>query len=203
MINLLPPETREGILFARRNTKLLRWSMALLMGAAGVVVVIVFGLFYIDQNTKNISRQVEIGRQELKDKKLEETQKRVEDLSGSLKLVTQVLSKQILFSDLLQQAGAVMPGGSALAGLNISKVQGGIDLQAVSKDYQTASQIQVNLQDPNNKIFEKVDILGIVCAPTSTPVVYPCSGSYRAMFTKNNPFLFLKPTAAATGAAKP
>lgn len=201
MINLLPPETRENILFARRNTKLLRWSMALLMGAAGIVVVNVFGLFYIDQNTQNISQQVDISRQELKDKKLEETQKRVEELSGSLKLVTQVLSRQILFSDLLEQTGAVMPGGSSLAGLNISKVQGGIDLQAAAKDYQTASQVQVNLQDPNNKIFEKVDILGIVCAPTSVPSVYPCNGSYRAMFTKNNPFLFLK--TPATGTATP
>lgn len=199
MINLLPPETRENIMFARRNTKLLRWSMALLMGAAGIVVVIVFGLFYIDQNTQNISRQVEISRQDLKDKKLEETQKRVEDLSGSLKLVTQVLSKQILFSDLLEQTGAAMPAGSSLAGLNISKIQGGIDLQAAAKDYQTASQVQVNLQDPANKIFEKADILGIVCTPTSVPAVYPCNGSYRAMFTKNNPFLFLKPT-TATGA---
>lgn len=192
MINLLPPETRENIMYARHNTKLLRWSAALAIGIVGIVTVVVFGFFYIDQNTKNINKQVDLAREELKIQKLDETQKRVEELSGSLKLVIQVLSKQILFSELLRQAGAVMPAGSSLASLNISKVSGGIDLQAVTKDYQTASQVQVNLQDQGNKIFEKVDILNIVCNAQSQTVAYPCTGSYRASFSKNNPFLFLK-----------
>lgn len=199
MINLLPPDTREAIMYARRNTRLLHWSLALLAGIAGMVAIVVFGFFYIDQNTKNINQQVELARQELKVQKLEETQKRVEDLSGSLKLVTQVLSKQILFSELLQQVGAVMPSGSSLGGLNISKVQGGIDLQAVSRDYQTASQVQVNLQDPNNKLFEKVDILSINCGSQPAQSAYPCTGTYRASFTKNNPFLLLSSNPSTGG----
>ena len=191
MINLLPPQTRQDILYARRNTKLLRWSMALLAGIAGIVVVVVFGYFYIDQNTRNIGRQVDQAQAELKEQQLEETKKRVEDLSGSLKLTTQVLSRQILFSELLKQTGAVMPAGSSLSGLSLSKLQGGIDLQAVTKDYQTATQVQLNLQDPRNKIFEKVDIINIACGASELDDQYPCNASYRASFAKNNPFLFL------------
>lgn len=191
MINLLPPDIRENIMYARRNTRLLRWMFAVLMGTLGIALVTTFGLFYIDQNTKQVSKQVDQAHEELKIQNLEETQKRVEEISNSLKLATQVLSKQILFSELLKQTGAVMPNGSSLAGLSINKLQGGIDLQAVSKDYQTATQVQVNLQDPNNKIFDKVDIVSINCGGSQAQTTYPCTGTYRALFAKNNPFSFL------------
>jgi len=197
MINLLPLQIRDNILYARRNTKLMHWAIAMLMGIAGVAIVAVVGHFYIDQNTQNIKHQAEQAQAELKELKLEETQKRVESISSSLKLVTQVLSKQILMSELIQQIGAVMPAGTSLSSLSVNKIEGGIDLTVLSKNYQTASQVQLNLQDPNNKIFEKVDILGINCSnATSATNGYPCSGTYRALFAKENPFLFLKPAGA-------
>lgn len=197
MINLLPPETRENIMYARRNTRLRKWAVSMVLALFGVIAVVVFGLFYIDQNTRSISRQVDLSHQQLKIQNLEQTQKRVEDISNSLKLSIQVLSKQILFSDLLQQIGAVMPTGASLSSLSISKVSGGIDLQVIAKDYQSATQVQVNLQDPNNKIFQKVDIVNISCNSIVTATgeqQYPCTGSYRALFNTNNPFLFIKGT---------
>lgn len=200
MINLLPLETRDNILYARRNTKMMHWAIAMGIGIVGIIVVAVFGHFYIDQNTKNISRQAEQAQAELKELKLEETQARVEGISSSLKLVTQVLSKQVLLSDLIQQIGAVMPSGAALANLSVNKIEGGIDLTIMSKDYQTASQVQVNLQDPSNKIFDKVDIININCNGTPGAGGYTCTGTYRASFAKENPFLFLKNT--TTGAAQ-
>jgi cell division protein FtsL len=196
MINLLPPDIRQNILYARRNTQLLHWAMALLTGIVGVTAVVAFGYFYIDQNTRNVNSQVAQAHQELQSQKLEETQGRVEDISSSLKLVTQVLSKQILVSELLKQTGAVMPSGSSLAGLSINKLQGGIDLQAVSTDYQTATQVQVNLQDPKNKLFDKVDIINVSCSTQGSAQGYPCTGSYRARFVKDNPFAFLKTSGA-------
>lgn len=197
MINLLPPETRQTILYARRNTKLLHWIMALLAGIAGIVVVVVVGHVFINENTKNISSQVDQAQAELKAQKLDETAKRVEDITGSLKLVNQVLSKQIVFSELLRQTGIVMPSGTSLANLTFSKLEGGMDLQVASKDYQTATQVQVNLSDPTNKIFEKVDIISITCGDAGQGD-YPCTGSYRALFAKDNPFTFIKPAAGAT-----
>jgi hypothetical protein len=192
MINLLPSDFRENIMYARRNTKLLRWSFALLAGISGILLVVAFGYFYIDQNTKNVSKQVSLAQIQLEEQKLEETQKRVEEISNSFKLANQVLSKQILFSELLQQAGTAMPNGASLGSLSITKLSGGIDLQAVAVDYNTATQVQVNLQDPKNKIFEKVDIVGINCSSAVAQAgSYPCTGTYRALFAKQNPFAVL------------
>jgi len=202
MINLLPPDVKQNIAYARHNTKLLRWSVALLIGIAGVGIVVIFGLFYMHQSINAYATQRQRTQDELKVQKLDETQKQVEDLSSSLKLVVQVLSREVLFSQLLKQIGAAMPAKSSLTGLQISKTQGGIDLTAVAADYNTATQVQVNLQDPANKIFDKADITNITCASTSTADPrYPCTINIRAQFAKNNPFLFINTTPAS--GAKP
>lgn len=94
-----------------------------------------------------------------------------------------------------------MPSGSTLQNLNIGKVDGGIDLQAAAKDYQTATQVQLNLADPANKLFEKADIITINCATTSSSTsvssVYPCQVNIKALFTKNNTYLFINQQKAA------
>ncbi len=190
MINLLPADARQTMMYARRNTKLLFWSAGVLAGLGGVIIIAFFGLVYIKQNTRQINSQVERSKQELELQDLDATKKRAEEISNDFKLVTQVLSRQILFSEVLQQAGAVMPNGASLSGLSIEGFQGGIDLQVVATDYQTASQVQVNLADPANKLFQKVDIVNITCDQTTDPE-YPCIGNYRALYAAKNPFLFL------------
>jgi Tfp pilus assembly protein PilN len=197
MINLLPPETKQDILYARRNTKLLHWSVAMLTAMAGTMLVVGFGLLYLKQSTKNYNAQLEATTAQLKLQKLDETQKRVQDISSSLKLVIQVLGREVLFSKLLQQIGAAMPSGSVLTGLSINKVQGGIDLSAAATTYQTATQVQVNLRDPANKIFEKADIVTVQCSSaggggtSELDAKYPCKVTVRALFATNNPFLFI------------
>src|SRR5882762_7669621 len=102
MINLLPPDVKQTIAYARHNTKLLKWSFALIAGIAGIGVVVVFGLVYINQSINSYAAQVEKGQADLKIQKLDETQAKVEDISGSLNLVVQVLSREILFSQLIK-----------------------------------------------------------------------------------------------------
>lgn len=191
MINLLPPDTYQAILYARRNTRLAGWIVAVSVGLAMMIVVVMGGQFAIDRSTKDYQRQANDAQQQLKAQKLDETQAKVQDISSSLKLVVDVLGREVLFSKLLQQIGSVMPPGSSLSGLSISKVQGAIDLNAVARDYQIATQVQVNLQDPVNKIFDKADILSINCASNSTDPDYPCQVNLRVVFTKDNPFLFI------------
>lgn len=85
-----------------------------------------------------------------------------------------------------------MPSGTALTSLSISKVQGGLDLNAKAKDYQSGTQVQVNLSDPKNKIFSKADIVSISCNNGSADASYPCTVTIRALFSKDNTFLFTK-----------
>ena len=108
MINLLPDEAKDTILYARRNRRLLHWGIALTFGIAGSAIVVLGGLFYINRSTNDYNVQVQRSQEQLTALKLPEIQKRVEDLSSSLKLVVQVLSREILFSKLLQQVGFLL-----------------------------------------------------------------------------------------------
>lgn len=226
MINLLPDDQRKSIAYARLNTKLLHWC-----GTGFVVLILVAllwggGYFYLVSSTASYNKTIDLKRTDLKAQKLEETESRIETFSNNLKLILQVLEKEVLFSKLLRQVGAVMPSGAILQGIDISEVQGGLDLTAAAKDYDTATQIQVNLQDPNNKLFEKVDIVSVSCnngdEKTTTPTTentnapegaqpaqpttgdsaaadaisaaYPCDVKLKALFNKDNQYLFIHKT---------
>lgn len=195
MINLLPPDVKENISYARRNTRLRKWCIALFVSVLAVAGIVTAGQLYMQRSIRTYSAQVEQGNQQLEAQQLAETQNKVKDLTNSLKLVVQVLQREILFSKLLRQIGAALPNGSILTDLSINTVQGGLDLRASAVDYQTATQVQINLEDSNNKIFEKADIVNVQCAsdPASanTPAEYPCTVQVRALFSKDNPFLFI------------
>lgn len=192
MINLLPPASKEDIVYARRNTLLLRWIITLIIVAIGAFVIIGFGMLYLSQSSKAYARQVEEGQQRLKIQRIDETQTRVSEISGNLKLVVDVLSREILFSKVLRQVGAAIPSGAVLTDLTINKVEGGIDLTFEAKDYQTASQIAINLQDKENKIFEKADLEEVSCdAELQDGRTYLCQASIRALFGDNSPYLFI------------
>lgn len=192
MINLLPRQVKDDVLYAKRNTKLVRWLIAIAVAGAGAILIMAFGQLYLTQTAKTYTKQIEEGQQRLRNQKLEETQTRVSEISGNLKLVVQVLSREVLFSKVLRQVGAAIPSGAVLTNLRIDKVEGGIDLTFEAKDYQTGSQIVLNLHDPENKIFEKADIEQISCdTELQESRTYLCQVTVRALFGDNSPYFFI------------
>lgn len=198
MINLLPPDVKQQYIYARRSQKLRKWISGAMIGLLGVLIIVGFGFIAIHNEAESYNTQIAQSKQLLEAKKLNETKQEVENVTSSLKLVVQVLSKQILFSELLQQIGNSMPRGSILTGLGINQVEGGIDLQAKATNYQTATQVQINLSDPNNKIFDQADIVRVSCAEADSEeedsalsASYPCTINIRAQFSKDNGFLLI------------
>ncbi len=192
MINLLPNDVKQNYAYARQNSKLVKWSTTFIISILVVALIVVFGLFFMNQSINDLTGQNAQAQQDLKNQKLEETQKQVEDISSSLKLVVKVLSKEILFSKLINQIGTIMPPNTSLSNLKISSTQGAIDITALATSHNAASQVQVNLQDPANKIFDKADLVNITCSSkTSGSKRYPCTVTIRAEFAANNPFQFI------------
>ncbi len=204
MINLLPPTMRKDMSYARKNSILLKWSTTFALAILGAGLIIASGMIYLTETTKNFEKRSETAQLALKEQKIEETQKQVEEMSSNIKLATDVLSREILFSKVLRQLGAVLPAETSLQQLQIDDLKGGLTLSARSKDIPAATQIQLNLEDPNNQIFEKADIENINCeaAGTSTATSqdqsetnnqYPCVVQIRALFMKDNPFSYIAP----------
>jgi hypothetical protein len=195
MINLLPTEIKAGYSYARRNVALRNWVIALLVSLVGVGALATYGLLNLHQSVISYDKQVATVQSDLQQQHLKQTEQQVQDISVSLRLAAQVLSKEVLFSKLITQIGAAMPSGAILAGLNINKTTGGLDLIANATDYVTATQVQVNMANPTNMIFAKADIGNITCTSPKGDLVkaepYPCVVTIRALFANKNPFLFI------------
>ncbi|HET7060229.1 MAG TPA: hypothetical protein VFH99_02865 [Candidatus Saccharimonadales bacterium] len=190
MINLLPPEIKENYRYGRRNVSLRKWAVGCLAALVGLGIITTYGLLVLQQSTNHYNHKIAASKALFKKEDFTGTQAHVQDISNSFKLVVKVLGKEVLFSQLIKQIGASMPANANLTGLDISSVQGGLDITANAIDYKTATQVQVNLSDPANKIFDKADIVNITCND-ATNSSYPCQVTIRALFAKNNPFLFI------------
>ncbi len=158
------------------------------IGIAGAGIITAFGYLYLNQTANSYKSQIATSNQQLAAQDLTGVQSQVKDISNNLNLVVQVLSKQVLFSELLQQLTTLMPADTNLTGLSISQAQGGVDITAAAKNYSAATQIQVNLTSPNNQLFSKADIVSISCSGVTS---YPCSIELRALFSANNSYMFI------------
>jgi Tfp pilus assembly protein PilN len=191
MINLLPPELKETYRYGRRNRSLLHWLSTMVLCLAGAILLAAGGYLYLNMSIHNTQQQIADTQRQLQTADQAKIQRQVTDISNNLKLAVQVLSKEVLFSKLLKQLASVTPNGAILTGLSITQAQTGIDVTAKTTDYKSATQLQVNLTDPNNQIFSQADIVSIDCSGTAGDVDHPCAVKIRALFDKNNPFLFV------------
>lgn len=194
MINLMPTPQKQAIYYARRNTVILNWLAGLGLALVGVVVIISGSLFYLRQDSSTLKTSIDNDKKHLSAQKEEETLARAEEMSGNLKLAVDVLSNEVLFSRLLQQLGLVLPRGTVLQSLSLSSniASSGINLEISAVDYESGSRAHVNLNDPDNGIFERADLEGITCSEAdSSDPAYPCQVSIRALFGADNPFLLI------------
>lgn len=192
MINLLPPQTKQGYRYGMANIKLVRWMVSGVIAIVGLGIIGTYGWLSLHQNITHYQAEVASTKEILKKEKQKETYAEVQNITNSFKLVVQVLSKEVLFSKLLSSMATAMPSGSYLSDLTIAKAQGALDITAQTTNQQTATQVQVNLADPDNKIFAKADIVNISCTTKNAKdPTHPCTVTIRALFADNNPFLFI------------
>lgn len=185
MINLLPPVYADAIRYGRMNAVLRRWLFAILFSIGGLAAIISFGWLYIEQQTKSLQTGINSSKQQLDAQDLEKVKKDADEISSDIRIINQVLSQEIRFSGLIQDIGKIMPSGTVLGSITLTKVNGAIDLSTNAKDYASAAQIAVNLNDPANNLFDKVDIVNINCAPTTIIGDYKCAATFRALFNKS------------------
>ncbi len=199
MINLLPPQVKQEITYGRRNSILLRWVIAVTLVIAGIGVMTVFGLFYINQNVRAQQKVAKIAQQRIDGQNLESSKNQLIDLSDKVKTIVSILNKQLLFSKMLTTVGGILPNGAVLSDINLSTSDSGIDLSISALDRAAATQAFVNINDPKNNFFDKADLVSIVCESSSAKK-YPCTAQVRGTLKNNSSFYFLN--SVTTGSTK-
>lgn len=194
MINLLPPDTKQAYRFGHYNVSLVRWVILFGIGFFVVGLIGSYGWLSLRNAVNSSEQQSAVIETNLQKAQLSQTNAQVTEISNSFKLVQKVLSQEILFSQLLRQMAAALPDGTYLSGLNITEVYNGsgLDVAVDAVSYEAATQVQLNLADPDNQIFAKADIQNITCDSTNAQNPdYPCKVTLRAQFADNNQFLFI------------
>lgn len=198
MINLLPPDIKKSFLYAQYNTKLARAAIGLGIGILGIIIILGAGHFYLHQEANSYKASIKESEAQLEKRNEKETIARVQEISSSLKLVVNVLSQEILFSKLIRQVGAQMPRNTVLQDLKLSsELTGALDLQVGAADYDAASQVQVNLMNSRDNLFDKADLIKVTCSQPGSNAedgAYPCQANLRAVFNKDNDFMLLDST---------
>ena len=193
MINLLPPDLKQEYRYARQNLHILRWTYAFVFVIAGVAVITLAGTYTMNRSSDTYKARITNVQDQLAKEDSAGIERQVTAISNNLKLMVSVLSKEVLFSELLARLGSLTPSNAVLTNLSIAQNVSAIDITAQTTDYNAATQLQVNLADAGNQIFSKADIVTISCADGATAAnpAYPCTVQIRAAFTSDNPFLFL------------
>lgn len=191
MINLLPKDIKDNYHYARLNVALRRWVLLCLGALVGLGLLTTYGLLNLQGKIDTYNKQIASTEQLFEKENFAGTQKQIQDISSSLKLAVKVLGQEVLFSQLLKQIATATPPNVNLTGLTINQAQPGVDITAEATNYEAATQLQANLEDKSNKIFSKADIVNISCAPGASNPKYPCKINIRALFAKDNPFLFI------------
>src|SRR4029078_7954449 len=121
MINLLPPDHAAMIRAARQNTTLRKWLIGALIAIALLIMILLSGWIYIDRQTKDLQKNVSLTQQQLQAQNLSKVQSDAKAITGDIRVINQVLSNEIRFSDLIQAIGRVMPKGAVLDSLSLNK----------------------------------------------------------------------------------
>ena len=198
MINLLPNDYKLHLRYGRLNVRLGQWLLFSVIIIAGLVLILGLGWLYMDQQTKDLDRSIAATQAQLKNQNLEQVRDQADEISQNIKVINQVLSREIRFSSLIQEIGKVMPSGTVLSSLTLSnRVAGAVDLNTNTKNAVAAAQIAVNLSDPKNNLFAKVDIVNVNCSSEDKP--YPCTATLRALFDNKTLERFLNVASGDSG----
>lgn len=191
MINLLPPEQKQVIRYARLNSRMLGWLNGAAIVFAGLAVITGGSLFYLNQDITGLQRTIDDAEHSLKVQKEDETLKQVAAMSGNFSLVVDVLSREVQFSKLLQHLGTLMPSGTILQDLSLSRDgTRGLTLTIGATDYDRAAQALVNLQSDQSLLFAGADATSVNCENDDL-APYICIAEIQTILTEDNPFLLL------------
>jgi hypothetical protein len=205
MINLLPENIKSEIIYGRRNRILAHWIMAVAVVIIGVSGMTVFGQIFINKNIHSLQSFAKTTQQRITDQNLAATQVQIKSLSDNFTTVTQLLSKQLLFSKMFVKIGGIIPSGAILSGITLSSTDSGVDLNVAALDKTAATQAFVNISDPKNGLFDKADLVSVVCTTPTTgssdiSSKYPCTAIIRVVIKADSSFYFLN-SITSTGAS--
>lgn len=187
MINLLPPDSKKALHYARMNVVLIQYVILVIFVGISVVGIVIFGGNIVSANEKEIQSAIDIERE--KAAALLPSSQEAKELSEKIDTIGNLLNQEVKFSELLREIGSLMPQGSILLSLSVSESKDDpITLDAGVIDADTAAVLRENLA--GSDVFDNADILSVTL--TDEPLagqdgqVYNYGAKYQVFFAKED-----------------
>lgn len=189
MINLMPKDIKQDRAYGRSNVLLLKWTSQIAVAYILLIIALISGYSFMVSAQRSVNNSKKRVEETIKNEKLDQTEKEYSSFASNVKTVTQILSKQLIYSSLLQQIGSVTPNGATLSSVSISSAANALDLNFNIASSDIAPIIQLNLQDEKNKLFQKADIIQVSCQQSNE--AEKCTTQLKAEYKKDAKFLFI------------
>lgn len=197
MINLMPSDIKKDRAYGRSNVILLRWTYQISAAFVLLILALLSGYSFMVSAQKSVKNNKSTVESAIKNEKLDQTETEYNAFASNVKTVTQILSKQVLYSSLLQQIGSVTPSGATLSSVSISSSANALDLNFNITSADIAPILQLNLQDEKNQLFQKADIIQVNCQQSSVSGTEKCTAQLKAEYKKDAKFLFINTIGAS------
>ncbi len=204
MINLLPPDIKREVRFARFNVTLIQYVILVIAISVGVIAIMIFGGNLVASNESSLNDIIDDEKARVAE--LAPVNEEAKELSQKIDLIGAILIREVKLSELLTNIGGLMPTGSVLTTLSLSETKDDpIILEASIQDESTAAVLRENLV--NSELFSNADIISItlVDEPTRAPngQVYRFNASLHAYFTPEEPPKAVTPEGSVELEAEP
>jgi len=181
MINLLPPQTKEAIKYARRNVTMIQYVALVVLVAFAIISTLMFGQAVISRNEADIKTSIENSQSKITE--LEKVNEEAEELSSTIETISTLLASEVKFSELLTEIGSLLPSGTVLTNLAVSDDRSEPIILDTNVTNETASAIlRENLSDSD--LFTSADIISITLVDDPGSI-YKFSARLQAYFAPN------------------
>lgn len=183
MINLLPNDMKQAIRYARMNRRLAWYWLVAIVSGVVLVGIMFYGQYIIADSREQIESDLQESKTNIAE--LESINKEAQALSSSINTIDQLLNREVRFSGLLQEIGAVIPPGAVLGSLTLSENRTGpITLEVNAVSAEVIGVTQENLAA--SELFAGADITSVQ-AQNDANSEYKFVGTLNAFFQAQPP----------------
>jgi Tfp pilus assembly protein PilN len=171
MINLLPPDTKDNLRFARLNVTMVEYSALILITALGLIGILFFGQSLASREERLLSDLTEDKRANLSE--YDDQLAEAKALDNRIDTIAALLEREIAFSELLPAIGSLVPSGTTINGLELDSEDGNsLIINGESASQTGPSVFRQNLANTDS-LFSRADIVSInLIANENGPDVY-------------------------------
>ena len=159
MINILPPELKEQIVYSKRNVIARNYLFALIIIALLVGAALTASHIYANQQISNLESDIERAAERAEE--FEDLEASVSTLNTQLQAIDKLIEQRPQFALLLEDIASVLPPGSYINGISLSEDMEDqpMQLQITAQSQQQAISVRDELLESNR--IQSADIQNV------------------------------------------